>query len=84
MESFVRNELNEDNEDTYLHSNRREQMFWAKRDKRMIIVNIWRISMNIWRSEKTNINHRFMELKSMNLVMVLGNQISSLQTIITK
>jgi hypothetical protein len=36
----------------------------------MIIVNIWRIIMNIWRSKKAAMNKSFMEPKSINQAMV--------------
>jgi hypothetical protein len=45
----------------------------------MIIVNIWRIIMNIWRSKKAAMNKSFMEPKSINQAMVNWNQISSFQ-----
>jgi hypothetical protein len=64
------NEEKMDNEDTNVPRTVKSRCFGLRGTKREIIPNIWRISMNIWRSEKARINHRFMESKSMNLSIV--------------
>jgi hypothetical protein len=84
VELFVPIEMKIDNEDFNFLQMVKSRCFGKRGTKREIITNVWRISVNIWRNEKARINHRFMESKSMNLVTVLGNQISSLQMIITK